>query len=959
MPKKASPSVSRKVATPVRDMIRITNARVNNLKEISVDIPKNKLIVITGLSGSGKSSLAFDTIYAEGQRQYLDSLSSYARQFIGVMDKPDVDQIEGLSPVISIDQKTTSKNPRSTVGTITEMYDYLRLLFAKAGVMHDPVTGQPLKKITIKDIMNDIALLPKQTRIIIASPIVINKKGKLDPIIKKIKKANFHQVRFNGTVYSLEDLSNTIIDTEAYNNVDIIIDFFFTETIRPEKMEQSDLFKAIKEALDLSDGMVKVIRKDTGEETLYSQHLFNPQTGEYIPDVELRSFSFNSPYGACAHCTGLGVVQEVDPDAVVFNDKLSIAQGAMKAWTRLTANQQRMHDLLGVVAKAHGVDLNKPVAQLKKDKLNTVLFGTGNQEYEVKGKKYTFEGVIAFLQAKYKESDSEYIKSEIGDFMIERVCPSCEGKRLKPESLSVTFDGKTIADLVNMDLVALREYFCGVAKRIEQGDTSLREVESKVARHITKEVIKRLGYLIDVSLGYLTLDRSAVTLSGGEAQRIRLAKQISSSLTGIVYILDEPSIGLHQRDNDRLIKTLLMLRDIGNTVIVVEHDTAIMQCADLIIDVGPGAGVYGGHIVAQGTFEELLKHPTSLTAKYLKGDLAIKKPKHYRKGNGKVVTIVQASQNNLKNITVDIPLGKMVAVTGVSGSGKSTLISGILSKALAKYFFRAKDIPGKHKEILGLEHIDKVVRVDQSAIGKTPRSNPATYTGLFSYIRDVFTHVPEAKIRGYDAGKFSFNVVGGRCETCSGDGMIKIEMQFLPDVFVECEACFGKRYTKDVLEIHYKDKSIADVLNMTVDEASKFFEQESIIHEKLSILNDVGLGYIRLGQPANTLSGGEAQRVKLATELSRRSTGKTLYILDEPTTGLHMDDINKLLIVLNRLIDKGNTVLIIEHNTDVVGASDWVIDLGPDGGDEGGYLVAQGTPKDIKKVKESITGYYI
>ncbi len=932
---------------------------MNNLKDVSVSIPKNKLVVITGLSGSGKSSLAFDTIYAEGQRQYLESMSSYARQFIGVMDKPDVDHIEGLSPVISIDQKTTSKNPRSTVGTITEIYDYLRLLFAKAGVMHDPVTGKPLKKITIQDIMDEIAKLPKQTRIVVMSPMVMNKKGKLDTVIKKIKKANFHQIRLDGTQYAIDDLTNVYIDPDAHHNVDIIMDYFFTETIRPEKMEQSDLYKAIKEALDLSDGMVKVLRKDTGDEMLYSQHLFNPQTGEYLPEIELRSFSFNSPYGACTKCTGLGVVQEIDPEAVVFNPKLSIAQGALKAWTRLTSNQPKMKELLDAVAKAHKVDLNKPVKDLKADKLEIILRGTGEQTYTIKGKEIAFEGVIAFLEAKYAESDSDYIKTEIGEFMIEHTCPACAGKRLKPESLSVTFDGKTIADLVNMDLESLYAYFQELDKRVNSKNNDLGELGTKVAKHIIKEVTKRLGFLIDVSLGYLTLDRSAVTISGGEAQRIRLAKQISSSLTGIVYILDEPSIGLHQRDNDRLIATLLKLRDLGNTVIVVEHDSGIMKSADYIIDVGPGAGVYGGEIIAEGTYADLIKSKTSLTGKYLSGALHIKHPAKYRKGNGKALTIMGARQNNLKNVDARIPLGLMLAVTGVSGSGKSTLISGILSKALAKHFFRAKDIPGKHDEITGLDDIDKVVRVDQSPIGKTPRSNPATYTGVFTYIRDLFTQVPEARLRGYDAGKFSFNVVGGRCETCSGDGMIKIEMQFLPDVFVECEECFGKRYHRDVLEIHYRDKNIADVLNMTVDEALRFFEQESIIHEKLSILNDVGLGYLRLGQPANTLSGGEAQRVKLATELSRRSTGKTLYILDEPTTGLHMDDINKLLLVLHRLVDKGNTVLIIEHNPEVINACDWVIDMGPEGGDKGGSVVAQGTPKDIKKVKASWTGKYL
>ncbi len=941
------------------DSIIIKGARVNNLKNIDIEIPKNKLVVITGLSGSGKSSLAFDTIYAEGQRQYLESMSSYARQFIGVMDKPDVDHIEGLSPVISIDQKTTSKNPRSTVGTITEIYDYLRLLFAKAGTMYDSETGEELKKIDIKDIIEKINKIPKQTRIVVLSPVLINKKGKLDSIFKKMRKAGFHQIRLDGKQYSLDDLTDTYIDEDEAHNLDIVLDYFFTEKIRPEKIEQSDLYKTVKTALDLSDGMVKILRKDSGEEMLFSQHLFNHKTGEYLQEIELRSFSFNSPYGACTKCTGLGVIQEIDPDLVIFNKKLSINEGAIKAWTRLTANQTKIKALIDTMAKTHRVNLNKAVKELKKDKIDLILFGTGDEEYDVLGKKVKFEGVIKFLEDKYKESDSEFIKGEISGYMIERLCPECNGHRLNKQSLSVEFDGKNIADMVNMDLLSLEEYFKGVEKKIGTKDNDLDELESKVAKQITKEILKRLSYLIGVSLGYLTLDRSATTLSGGEAQRIRLAKQISSSLTGIIYILDEPSIGLHNRDNNRLINTLKKLRDLGNSVIVVEHDQTIMEQADMIIDVGPGAGEYGGEIITQGTYSQLIKNTKSLTAKYLSKKLTIKQPKVYREGNSKYISILGATQNNLQDIDMKVPLGKMVAVTGVSGSGKSTLVSGILSKALAKHFYRAKDVPGKHKEIKGIDQIDKVVRVDQSPIGKTPRSNPATYTGLFTYIRDLFTNVQEAKLRGYEAGKFSFNVVGGRCETCNGDGMIKIEMQFLPDVFVECESCLGQRYNKDVLEIHYNEKNIADVLNMTVDEALRFFEQDTVIAEKLSILNDVGLGYIKLGQSANTLSGGEAQRVKLATELSRRATGKTLYILDEPTTGLHFDDINKLLIVLNRLVDKGNTVLIIEHNIDVIKACDWVIDLGPDGGDKGGQIVAQGTPKDVKKVKKSWTGKYL
>lgn len=943
-----------------QNSIIIKGARVHNLKNINLEIPKNALVVITGLSGSGKSSLAFDTIFAEAQRQYLESMSSYARQFLGLMDKPDVDEIKGLSPVISIDQKTIPNNPRSTVGTMTEIYDYLRLLYAKAGTVHDPKTGLSLKKTDIKDILNKIMDLPAQTRITILSPLIIAKKGNLKSVLERLQKASQHQVRLDGKLYTLAELANVHIDEEAPHDLDLVIDHFFTERIRPERLLNSDLFKSVKTALDLSNGLMKVLRKDTGEEIEFSENLYNPTTGEFVPELELRSFSFNSPYGACTRCTGLGVVLEIDPQAVIFNPKLSIAEGAIKVWSRMVTAQSLTNKVMEAAAKEYSIDLKKPVKDLKSEKVEILLRGTGDKEYVIDGKPVKFEGIIDYLEKKYLESDSEYIKTEIGEFMTEKICPACNGQRLRPESLAVTFDGKTISDLVTMDLEKLHAYCTDLEKRVNaKNNSELTELEKKVAIHIVKEVRKRLGYLIDVSLGYLTLNRSAVTLSGGEAQRIRLAKQISSSLTGIVYILDEPSIGLHQRDNEKLIKTLLKLRDLGNSVLVVEHDKAIMQAADLIIDIGPGAGALGGEIVGIGSYAELTKLKNSLTADYLLGRKIIAAPKKVRVGNGKDLEIVGAEANNLKNVTVKIPLGRMVAITGVSGSGKSTLITDILSKSLAKHFYRAKEQPAKHKEILGVDNLDKVVTVDQSPIGKTPRSNPATYTGLFTYIRDIFTQVPEAKLRGYDAGNFSFNVVGGRCETCSGDGYVKIEMQFLPDVFVECEECQGQRYNREILDIHYKEKHISNVLNMSVAEALVFFDDHNVIKEKLNILNDVGLGYIRLGQPANTLSGGEAQRVKLATELSRRSTGKTLYILDEPTTGLHFDDIKKLLGVLNRLVDKGNTVLIIEHNTDVINACDWVIDLGPDGGEKGGELVAVGTPADIKKVKNSWTGKYL
>lgn len=943
---------------PSHDKISIKGARVHNLKNVSVEIPKNKFIVITGLSGSGKSSLAFDTIYAEGQRQYVESLSSYARQFIGIMDKPDVDQIEGLSPVIAIDQKTTSHNPRSTVGTITEIYDYFRLLFSRIGRVHCPQCAREVHKQTVPQIMERIWMLPPQTRVSILAPLVLHKKGSITPLLKKLKKTAHQYVRFDKKQVAIKDLEEQLIDEDAFHDLDLVIDHAFVEKVRPEKISATPLYQAIKTALDLANGTVKIVRKDTQEELLYSERLYCAHCDLTLPDVELRTFSFNSPNGACPACTGLGVKLEIDPELIVFNPRLTIEEGAIKVWSRLTVNQPTQAKVLAEVARAHGIPLNKQVEKLKAEQLTLLLYGTGSQRYLVEGKEQYFEGIIPFLEKKFRETDSEYVKKEIEEFMREIICPSCHGKRLKSESLAITIRGKSIADFVGLDLVTLHDAIGSLDKKSGSTD-DLSDSEKKIAEPMLKEIRRRLGYLIEVSLHYLTLDRSAVTLSGGELQRIRLAKQISSSLTGITYVLDEPSIGLHQRDNDRLIGTLLKLRDMGNTVIVVEHDLGIMEAADLIIDVGPGAGEYGGKIVAQGTIDKIKKNPDSLTGLYLAGKYRIDHPKAFRKGNGKALTIKGATAFNLKNIDVKIPLGTFVCVSGVSGSGKSTLITEILSKALSKHFFRAKDIPAAHKDIVGIGYLDKVITVDQSPIGRTPRSNPATYTGVFTYIRDVFTQVPEAKMRGFDAGKFSFNVVGGRCETCAGDGLVKIEMQFLPDVYVECEECHGKRYAKEALEIHYNGKTIADVLDMTVDEARRFFHDIPIIHEKLVTLADVGLGYIKLGQSATTLSGGEAQRVKLATELARRSTGKTLYILDEPTTGLHFDDINRLLGVLQKLVDKGNTVLVIEHNLDVIRASDWVIDMGPDGGDKGGEVVAEGTPKDIAKIKRSYTGQYL
>ncbi|MCX6739958.1 MAG: excinuclease ABC subunit UvrA [Candidatus Parcubacteria bacterium] len=953
---------------PKQDKIIIRGARVHNLKNINVEIPKNKFIVITGLSGSGKSSLAFDTIFAEGQRQYVESLSSYARQFIGVMDKPDVDQIEGLSPVIAIDQKTTSNNPRSTVGTITEIYDYLRLLFTRIGIVHCPKCGQPIKKLTAQQIVERVFELPPQTRVAVLAPIIIGKKGKLDHVIKKMKKAEFYQLRLDGKIFSMHELEKMMIDEEAEHNMDVLIDYVFVEKTSLEKIHKTALYQAVDKALDLANGMVTILRRDNNQEQTYSQHLHCPKCNINLPEIELRSFSFNSPVGACPKCTGLGVRLEIDPLLVVFNPRLTIEQGAIKVWTRLTANQPIMNKLLQTVARNYKVPLDKPVEKIKKEELDIILYGTGEEEFEIEGKKHEFEGIIPYLEKKYRETDSEYVQKEIEDYMREIICPTCQGKRLKPESLAVTVLDKNISELVNMDLQTLYDFFDLVEKNSKaglyrteanKGKLNLTENEYKIAQQLIKEVKRRLEYLNAVSLDYLTLDRSATTLAGGEAQRIRLAKQISSSLTEIIYVLDEPSIGLHQRDNKRLIDALKKLRDMGNTVIVVEHDEAIMKEADLIVDIGPGAGEYGGQLVDIGTMDKIKKNKESLTGLYLSGKYKIEPRKVYRKGNNKFITIKGATANNLKNVEGKIPLGKFVAVSGVSGSGKSTLIIDILSRALAKHFFRAKEQPAEHKEIVGLDNLDKVVTVDQSPIGRTPRSNPATYTGVFTYIRDLYTQIPEAKMRGFDAGKFSFNVVGGRCEACAGEGLVRIEMQFLPDVYIECEECHGSRYLKDALEIYYKGKNIAEVLDMPVEEAKRFFSDIPIIHDKLMILCDVGLGYVKLGQPATTLSGGEAQRVKLATELSRRATGKTLYILDEPTTGLHFDDINRLLGVLQKLVDKGNTILVIEHNLDVIKSADWVIDMGPEGGDKGGYIVAQGTPKDIIKVKNSYTGQFL
>lgn len=944
--------------------IKIKGARVHNLKNINLEIPRDKYVVITGLSGSGKSSLAFDTIYAEGQRRYVESLSAYARQFIGTMDKPDVDSIEGLSPAISIDQKTAPHNPRSTVGTVTEIYDYLRLLFARIGIPHCPKCGKKIKSYTVDEITEQIEKEFVDKKVLILAPIVKDKKGEHKNVLINIAKAGYSNVRFDEKIYTLEDIEDMTINKQKKHNLEIVIDRI---TISKDKENRARLAEDIENALDLGNGLIMISSEDSDEkkensEKIYSQLFGCPDCGISLPELEPRNFSFNSPHGACPDCTGLGTKLEIDSN-LILNKNLTIAQGGVKPWSHNTASGQTwLMRILGTVAVKNGFDLNTPIKDLTKKQLDIVLYGTGDRNYNVEyesdrfsGELTTeFEGVIPNLERRYNQTDSDWVRKEIEQYMRIFTCPTCQGKRLKEEILAVKIADHSIYDISQKTIESAKK-FCSELEKSNR----LTAREKKISGQILKEICSRLEFLLNVGLNYLTLDRAANTLSGGEAQRIRLANQIGTSLMGVLYILDEPSIGLHQRNNNRLIDTLKKLRDLGNTVIVVEHDEATMLASDWIIDVGPGAGDHGGQIIAAGTPSQIKKAPKSLTGQYLSGKKSIPAPKKYRSGNGKSIKIIEASEHNLKNIDIEFPLGKFIAITGVSGSGKSTLMTDILANALNKKFYRAKTEPGKHKDIEGLQNIDKVINIDQSPIGRTPRSNPATYTGAFTPIRELFASLPEAKIKGYKPGRFSFNVVGGRCEACSGDGMIKIEMQFLPDVYVECDVCHGHRYNKEALEIYYKGKNISDVLNMTVEEASIFFKNIPAIHQKLSTLSEVGLSYVKLGQSATTLSGGEAQRVKLATELSRRATGKTLYILDEPTTGLHFDDIKRLLDVLNKLVDKGNTVLIIEHNLDVIKSVDWIIDLGPEGGDKGGEIVAQGTPKDVAKIKNSYTAKYL
>lgn len=930
------------------DKIVVRGAREHNLKNINVTIPRDKLVVVTGLSGSGKSSLVFDTIYAEGQRRYVESLSSYARQFLGLMEKPDVDQIDGLSPAISIDQKSTTRNPRSTVGTVTEIYDYLRLLFARIGIPHCPLCGKEISRQTSEQIVHQILDLEKGSRVMLLAPIIKDKKGEHKYVFEGLKKAGYTRIRVDGKIFDIDEEFK--LHKNYKHTIDAVVDRLMVDSRNRKR-----LFESVEQGLNLGEGVVYVLEVDKNKEVSFSQNFACESCGISLPEISPRSFSFNSPYGACPACTGLGTKLEVDPDLVVPNPKLTIAEGAIRPWARTTAKMGWYTQILEAVGNKYGFSINTPFKDLSKKAIEKTMYGTGEEiiEVPVGSERYyetKFEGVLANLERRYRETDSDYVRKEIEKYMTIKVCTTCNGNRLKPEFSKVTVAGTTIVDIVNMPIEECLKFFENI---------DLSERDQEIARQILKEVRARLGFMLNVGLNYLTLDRSARTLSGGEAQRIRLATQIGSSLMGVLYILDEPSIGLHQRDNSRLIDTLKKLRNLGNTVIVVEHDTETMESADWLIDVGPGAGEHGGKIVSEGTPAQVKKDKKSITGQYLSHSKVVTCPMKRRQGNGKSIEILGAEENNLRKIDVRIPLGRMVCVTGVSGSGKSSLINDTLAKKLSNLYHRAQLVAGKHKEIIGLKNLDKVIDIDQSPIGRTPRSNPATYTGVFTNIRELFAATPDAKMRGYKAGRFSFNVKGGRCEACHGEGILKIEMHFLPDVYVTCEECKGKRYNKEALEIHYKGKSIADVLDMTVEEALDFFANIPAIKTKLQTLFEVGLGYIKLGQPATTLSGGEAQRVKLATELARKSTGQTLYILDEPTTGLHFDDVNRLMAVLNALVDMGNTVLIVEHNLDVIKCADWIIDLGPEGGSQGGEVVAEGTPEQVAKVEESYTGQYL
>jgi len=930
------------------EQIVVKGAREHNLKNIDVTIPRNQLVVITGLSGSGKSSLAFDTIYAEGQRRYVESLSSYARQFLGLMEKPDVDQIDGLSPAISIDQKSTSRNPRSTVATVTEIYDYLRLLFARIGVPHCPVDGNPVVRQTSTGIIDQIVATTAGKRLMVLAPVVIDKKGAFEHIPEQYQRAGFARVRVDGVVYALDEFPT--LDKAYRHRIEVVVDRLVNNEDSRGRLVQS-----VEQSLEVAEGRVVIFDADNDETWSYSLMYACPDHPEVtIPELEPRTFSFNSPHGACPVCTGLGNRLEVDPDLVIPNGKLTIAEGAIRPYNRINVDNWYMKKLQAV-AERYNFSLHVPTGELTSEQLNLIMYGTGKETFRVAlgmGRTFetTYEGVVPNLERRHKETDSDFIRRDIERFMQEKPCHACHGLRLKPEVLAITIGDESIMDICSLSIDDALAWFKGL---------KLNAKEAQIAQLILKEIGARLQFLQDVGLNYLNLLRGATTLSGGEAQRIRLATQIGSGLMGVLYVLDEPSIGLHQRDNARLIRTLKHLRDLGNTVIVVEHDEETIRTADYLLDIGPGAGIHGGEVVAAGAPAEVTKTKGSITAEYLAGKKSIAVPKKRRPGNGNSLVIKGARENNLQNVDAEIPLGKLVVVSGVSGSGKSSLINDILAKELLARLHRANTVPGRHDDIEGIKLLDKAIIIDQSPIGRTPRSNPATYTGLFTPIRELFASMPEAKLRGYSAGRFSFNVKGGRCENCAGDGIIKIEMHFLPDVYVPCEVCHGKRYNREALEIHYKGKTISDVLAMTCDQALEFFANIPSVARKLQTLVDVGIGYITLGQSATTLSGGEAQRIKLSTELSRRPTGRTLYILDEPTTGLHMADVDKLLHMLHALVESGNSMVVIEHNLDVIKNADWIIDMGPEGGDAGGQIVAQGTPEQVAKVKTSYTGQFL
>jgi excinuclease ABC subunit A len=955
------------------NVIRVVGAREHNLKNITVEIPRDKFVVITGLSGSGKSSLAFDTIFAEGQRRYVESLSAYARQFIGQMDKPDVDYIDGLSPAVSIDQKSTSHNPRSTVGTVTEIYDYLRLFYARVGIPHCPICGREVVKQSAQEIVEAIENLPAGTRIMILAPVVRGRKGTYQAVFEEVRKAGFVRARVDGKVHALDE--EIQLDRYKQHNIDAVVDRLvvdFDASDADKKSSRTRLTDSVETALKFGEGYVTVqvlAGKGGGEDRdlFFSENLSCPEHGISLPEIEPRTFSFNTPHGACPDCQGLGSKLEIDPERVIDPEK-ALSEGALIAmeWSNVRDenNPGYYWQMLEAISHHYHIDMNKPFKDLSESHQKLILRGTGGEKVRVHyhnrdGRSAifdaAFEGIVGNLERRYRETQSEYIRSKISEYMTDRPCPTCQGKRLRPEALAVTIDGRNILEVTEWPINQSLEW----AIRLAGSKSPLTKRDRTIADRILKEITSRLGFLVDVGLDYLTLQRSAGSLSGGEAQRIRLATQVGSRLVGVLYVLDEPSIGLHPRDNDRLLTTLKGLRDLGNTVLVVEHDDETIRTADWIVDLGPAAGAHGGEIIAEGTPKQILAHPKSLTGAYLSGRKQVPVPKKRRQGSGKYLTVVGATANNLKGITVQIPLGELVCITGVSGSGKSTLMTEIVYNDLAAKLNGARTQAGAHERIDGIEHLDKIIEIDQSPIGRTPRSNPGTYTGLFDEIRKLFAELPESKIRGYKPGRFSFNVHGGRCEACQGQGMLRIEMQFLPDIYVPCDVCHGSRFNRETLQVHFKGKSIADILDTTVEEGAELFSAFPAMVGKLKLLEEVGLGYVKIGQPANTLSGGEAQRVKLAKELSRRATGRTLYVLDEPSVGLHAADVHKLIEVLQRLVDAGNSVLIIEHNLDIIKIADWIIDLGPEGGNRGGQLIAEGTPEQICQMKRTYTGEFL